>query len=237
MRTCSRNTCWLLALFCGMATGCQMMSRGHNVEGTRLYKQGSYRKALESFELAAQADPQSADAYYNMAATLHRMGVERKDQTLITKAEELYNRSLDIDPNHANTHRGLAVLLSDTGQSDRAFKLIKGWALRSPRNADARIELARLHHEIGQDATAELLLHDSLKINLKDSRAWAALGSLREHSGNQQQAIENYQKSISLNSFQPQLADRIARLNRFGPATTTDSGTRMVDQNWVPRQY
>jgi tetratricopeptide (TPR) repeat protein len=209
-----------------------MAADGQNLQGVRMYQQGQYEAAMQQFQQAVATNPSNADAYYNMAATLHRMGVARKDQNLLGQAETLYNQCLDFDENHVDCHRGLAVLLAETGRSDRAFALLKNWAIRSPNNADARIELARLYEEFGDRETARIQLTEAIHIDQHNARAWSALGRLREQSGDYVQALANYQRSYSLNRFQPEIAERIAALNRTvsgqqGP--TPPGGTRMVD--------
>lgn len=215
-----------------MSAGCKIAADGQNLAGVRNYQQGQYEAAMQRFQQAIAADPKNADAYYNMAATVHRMGTARNDQNLLAQAETLYNRCLDEDENHTDCHRGLAVLLAETGRSDRAFNLLKNWAIRSPQLADARIELARLYEEFGDSDTAKVHLTEALKIDQQSARAWNALGRLREQSGEYAQALANYQQSYSLNHFQPQVAERIAALNQTisgGVSPTPPGGTRMVN--------
>jgi tetratricopeptide (TPR) repeat protein len=194
--------------------GCKMAADGNNLEGVRLYQQGQLQPALQEFQKALSTHPQNADAYYNMAATLHRMGSQNGDQQTLTRAETLYNQCLDLDANHVDCHRGLAVLLVETGRPDRAFNLLKNWATAHPDVADARIELARLYEEFGDLETAKLHLNQAVMVDQHSDRAWAALGHLREEMGDTEQALANYQRSWNLNSFQKSVADRIAALNQ-----------------------
>lgn len=220
----------LLVLLVIPASGCKMAADGQNLQGVRLYQQGQYDAAMHTFQKAVASDPNNADAYYNMAATVHRMGVARNDSELLGQAETLYNRSLDLDPNNTECYRGLAVLLSETGRSDRAFTLLNNWTMRDPKNSDARIELARLHEEFGDVDKAKAQLAEALQVDQYSARAWNALGRLREQSGDYVQALANYQQSYSLNRFQPQVAERIASLNRSIAHNSTPQapGTRTV---------
>ena len=220
------------ALAMAVLAGCKMAADGQNLQGARLYQQGQYEAAMQRFQKALQTDPTNADAYYNLAATLHRLGIARNDQALLGQAETLYNQCLDINENHTDCYRGLAVLLAETGRSDRAFNLLKNWAARNPRTADARIELARLFEEFGDPDTAKQHLTEAIHIDQYNARAWNALGRLREQSGEYVQALADYQRSYNLNQFQPEIADRIAALNRtLGGGVDTirgNNGTRTV---------
>lgn len=210
----------LLIALVAMGAGCRMVSTGRNVDGVRYFQQGQYPVALQRFDAAMTADPKNADTYYNKAAVLHRMGLVNRDQNSLTQAESLYQQSLSLNPNHVDAHRGLAVLLTETGRVPQAFDLMKAWSGRSPTNADARVELARLYEEYGDPRSAETTLNDALAIDMRNWRAHAAPGRLREQSGDFGQALQNYERAYSLNHFQPELQQKIADVrSKVSPAT------------------
>jgi Flp pilus assembly protein TadD len=193
--------------------GCRWTSMGQNTMGVQLYQQGQFGEALQQFQAAQRTDPSNADTYYNLAATYHRLGVIQKDQNLIEQAERLYNQCLDIDPNHTDCHRALAVLLVESDRPDRAFALLKNWASANPTLAAPRVELARMHQEFGQLRVAEQMLDEALTIEPNNYLAWTERGRLREEAGDIEQALRNYNQSLALNGMQPQLYQRTASLN------------------------
>jgi len=204
----------LVAITATTLAGCQWASSGQNAQGRQLYEQGQYTAAMQQFQKAISTSPTDPDGYYNLAATEHRLGAQRQDRALLEQAEALYNQCLDHDPNHLECHRGLAVLLVDTGRPDKAFTLMKNWASQNPTLAEPRIELARLYEEYGDPATAKRYLEDAVQQDPNNSRAWLALGKIREGSGELTQAMANYQRSYSLNNMQPMVAERIAAISR-----------------------
>jgi len=198
--------------------GCRMVSQGRNVDGVRYFQQGQYPVALQRFDAALTIDPRNSDTYYNKAAVYHRMGLANRDQNLMSQAESLYNQCLDLNPDHVDCHRGLAVLLTETGRVDKGFTLLRNWTTRSPQNADARVELARLYEEYGDPRSAETALNEALLVDTRSWRAHAALGRLKEQTGDYAQALQNYERAYSLNRFQPELQRQIATLqSRVGP--------------------
>ncbi|MBC8352412.1 MAG: tetratricopeptide repeat protein [Planctomycetes bacterium] len=221
------------------STGCRIVADGQNIEGVRLQQQGQHHAALQRFQQAITSNPTNADAYYNMAATYHRVGVQQKDQRQLDQAESLYNQCLDLNENHVDCRRGLAVLLTETDRSDRAFNLLKNWANSSPQLADARVELARLYEESGDYETAKLHLNKAILLDQHNSRAWAALGNIREQLGDTQQALANYQRSYNLNGFQPGVAQRIASLSGvpIGGGVSGSGNTRIVTRPMPGRQF
>ncbi len=218
-----------------LGSGCNAVATGYNMQGARLYQQGQYYAAMEKFQAAMANNPADANAYYNLASTMHQLAATQHDPNLLVQAEALYNQCLDRNPNHAECHRALAVLLVQTERSERAFTLLKNWALRSPQDADARVELARLYQEFGDSKTAELQLQQAIQLDQHNTRAWTAMAVLRESKGDVQQAMANYQRAYALNGYNPALAQRIAALNRppasAAPLTAplAEGGTRTVD--------
>ena len=209
-----------------------MSSTGQNINGVRYYQQGQYHSAIQHFQQALANNPGNADAYYNLGATYHHLGRQNSDRSLLTQAEGLYHQCLDLSPDNADCYRALAVLLVQSGREDSAFTLLQRWAMRSSATPDARIELARLYEEFGDRQTAKRYLAEALEIDPTRSRAWAALGRLRESDGQYAQALTNYQHAYNLNRFQPGVAHRIAALQKdqtaggFAPDTRTVTNPR-----------
>lgn len=227
--TPARLLCACLALG---AAGCNsVQNQTLNSEGVALYRQGAYPQAAQKFQEAIAKRPDLGDGYYNLAAALHQSGVRHNRPDDLRQAEDLYNQALDRSPNHAECYRGLAVLLNETGRHDAAFRLLNNWSIASPQNPDPRIEIARLLEESERPQEAETQLVQAITIDPNNARALAALGRLRDEAGDHSQALQNYQRSLAVNRFQPQVAARVATLqSAAGSAATLStgpSGTRL----------
>jgi tetratricopeptide (TPR) repeat protein len=227
----------LTAAALAAGSGCsQMTAQALNSEGVRLYQAGNYQQAADHFQRAVASDPKSATSYYNLAAALHKSGKLTGQPNDLAQAERLYNQCLEYDPNHTECYRGLAVLLAETGRTDASFRLLEGWAARSPNLADPRIELARLLEEQNNTQLASARLVEALAIDPHNSRALTALGRLREVSGDRAQALANYQRSLALNRFQPEISSRVAALQAAGaglpasPLIAPTQAMRTADQ-------
>lgn len=143
---------WLVVMLSGLAAACgcnTFVATAYNGQGNELFQQGRYREALVQFQAAVQEDPGNADSYYNLAATYHCLGRYDNRRDEMEQAEAIYNQCLDRDPNHGSCYRGLAVLLAQEGRLSDAVRLLEGWSDRQPALADPKIELARLHQELG----------------------------------------------------------------------------------------
>jgi tetratricopeptide (TPR) repeat protein len=232
----------MLALGALSSAGCGMIAKGRNVDGVRYFQQANYQMAAQRFQAALQANPRDADGYYNLAAVTHRTGLQNKDPNLMVQAESLYNQCLDLNPNHVECRRGLAVLLTETNRTDRAIVMLKNWSVSSPKSSDAHIELARLYEETSDTRAAELQLNEALQLNPNDWRALAALGRIREQAGDYPQALANYQRAISINRSAPQLAERVAVLQKQYAAAPyvapiTQPLTGLPQTAAAPRRY
>lgn len=228
----------LLTLLPLLAAGCGFNAKSQNAAGVRMYQQGFYAGAQQRFQQAIYNDPTNADSYYNLAATVHKVGRVNQSQTELDQAESYYNQCLDHSANHRDCYRGLAVLLSEQGRSEEAFRLVQGWSMRSPALPDPKIELARLHQEYGDKESAKSSLLEALTVDPNNSRALAALGKLHEETGNLAQALSDYQRSLMYNREQPEVASRVAVLQpAFGNqmlAAPTVGGTRAVQMQNQP---
>ncbi|HUT12507.1 MAG TPA: tetratricopeptide repeat protein [Thermoguttaceae bacterium] len=225
------------------AAGCgSFLAQARNGEGVRLFEQQArYHDALREFQEASYADPTDPTGYYNQARTYHQLGLTGKDEADLTRAEDMYNLCLDVAEDYPSgfeardCYRGLAVLLAQQGRHDEAFRLIEGWADNRPDDPEAKIELARLCEEFGNQTEAETHLVDALKAEPHNARALAALGKISEEKGEPQQALRNYQRSLQSNRFQEQVASRVSVLQSTmgAPVSTTDSDgrTRLVDKD------
>jgi tetratricopeptide (TPR) repeat protein len=226
-----------VAIWCLAASGCSnVASQAANVEGVRLYQQGNYQQATDRFQQAIAQNPASPEGYYNLAAALHKTGTLYNRPSDLQQAEILYNQCLERDPNHAECHRGLAVLLTETNRQADAFRLLNSWASASPKSPEPKIELARLLEESGQVEQAKAQLVEALTVDPHNARALTALGRLRDQSGNYAQALADYQRSLAVNRFQPDVAARVAQLQGATAAVTpaAPSADPRTASGWQP---
>jgi tetratricopeptide (TPR) repeat protein len=228
----------LAAILFGL-TGCGGFgAQARNSEGVRLFQQARYQEAAKQFQEATYADPNNADAYYNLAATYHRIGRLEHRQADIDQAETYYNLCLDRNADHTDCYRGLAVLLAEQGRKEETFRLIEGWVQRQPGSADAKIELARLHEEFGNRQAAKDHLIDALAAQPDNARALTALGKIRDDAGETAQALANYQRSLVHDNRQPEVAARVTALQggtsagaAAPSAPAVSLGTRVADRS------
>jgi tetratricopeptide (TPR) repeat protein len=200
------------ALVVAACAGCGGMARNDNAEGVKLYQQGNYLGAVNSFQQSLARQPGNPDTFYNLGATYHQQAKLFGREADLQTAEQYYHLCLARNPSHEACQRALAVLLVEEKRSDEAVAQLNAWARAQPSNPTPHIELARLAEEHDNPQEAENQLIDALAIDPNNPRALVALGNLREASGDQAQALANYARALSTDPQQPTVAAKVASL-------------------------
>jgi Tfp pilus assembly protein PilF len=72
-----------------VSTGADPSAVTHNVEGIEHYNMAHWDEAKRHFEAAVKSDPKSAEAHYNMALALDKLGDHAKARGYFKRAGEL----------------------------------------------------------------------------------------------------------------------------------------------------
>jgi Tfp pilus assembly protein PilF len=86
------------------AAGANASAAQHNAEGIEHYNMGHYDVAKTHFEAATKADPGSAEAHYNLALALDKLGAHPEATAHFKKAAELAPGNSAI--NGSSAYRG-----------------------------------------------------------------------------------------------------------------------------------
>ena len=202
------------------AIGCHRLTANDSSEGVRLYQQGNYLGAVNSFQRALDQQPGNPDCFYNLGATYHQQAKLFSRPGDLETAEQYYHLCLARAPDHAACQRGLAVLLVETGRSDEAIDQLEQWAVQDPDSPEPHIEIARLCQEQGNLLAAEEQLAAALAVDPDNSRALVARGQMREAAGDTQQALASYSRALELDRNQPTVMVKVATLQDEAAAAT-----------------
>lgn len=213
-----RTRAWLLAAALVVPlVGCNFEGKRLNGQGVHLFQQGNLDASQVAFQQALQHDPQNSNIYYNLGRVHQQRGKQLQSQADLQKAESYFHLALDQDDNNRDCYRALAVLLLEQDRAEQAFTLLEGWAMRSPKSAEPRIELARLYEEFNELEPAKEKLMEALKLEPNHPRALAALGNIHERQGDYAQALADYKRSLYYDQQQPEVASRVAALQLSMP--------------------
>lgn len=210
-------------------SGCNAAARFQNIRGRQAYETGNYTEAAARFQRALMRKPYDSNALYNLGATYHAVAKYTRNGGLLVPAEEYYRQAIAADPRYSDAHRGLAVLLAETGRTEAAFDLVRTWQQRNPGSAEPLVEMARLYQEFGDRRQATQFLTDALVRDAQNPRALTALAHLRELDGQYQLALQNYYLAYQSNPNQPAVAAKIAQLQNQLQIQSVNS----PDQRWA----
>jgi Tfp pilus assembly protein PilF len=79
-----------------LKTAAGSKAESHNAQGIEHYNQGHWDVAKKHFMEAAKADPQSAEAHYNVALTLDKSGDHKSATEHFMKAHDLGKDNAEI---------------------------------------------------------------------------------------------------------------------------------------------
>lgn len=142
-------------------------------------KLAAYREGVELAQKAIDADDNNADAHFAMFANQGRImlyeGVIANPATLVRATREL-NRTLEIDPNHADAlaakggmYRQLPWILG--GSKEKASEyLARSVELDYEHACGARIELAELYVDLGYPERSVPLLKKAVEVAKRDNK-------------------------------------------------------------------
>ncbi|MEM9410803.1 MAG: hypothetical protein AAGA30_06795, partial [Planctomycetota bacterium] len=166
-------------------------------------------------------------ANHTLGSTDYQLGNQSNNSEWIAQSEQLFRQAISINDQHVPAHRSLAALLVETDRQKFAFDLVDDWRNRYPRSAEPLIEIARLYQEYGDNRRATDFLSDAVRLDSQNVRALKALGHVREAQGQLNLALENYNRALSLDNTQydiaqraQQISTRLAQLQNLGPTTT-----------------
>lgn len=97
----------------------------HFSRGVQAYEKQDYLLAIEEFKKSIEAAPSDPTTYCNLGYTYYDMGI-------LDKAFEYQHKAIDIDPNLAYAHYGLALTYMRWGDNNKAIQHFKDYLRIEP---------------------------------------------------------------------------------------------------------
>ncbi len=86
------------------------ISDHYNRQGNARHKNGDYEDAVNSYQRAAEYNPDDAGSRYGMGRTYENMARRGNDETMMRQAKNAYREALAINPGHRKSRDALARL-------------------------------------------------------------------------------------------------------------------------------
>lgn len=173
--------------------------------GQEYFAAANYDKARVEFRNALQITPNDAEARFMSGFTAEKLGDLRT-------AGNMYQATIDVDPEHARARANLGRMLVFAGAPSRALELVEPAIVKHPDDAElltvrgaARIQLK---DKEGALADAE----HAVKVAPENANAVALLASLYRQSDQTDRAIELIRQVLEKKPEEVELREVLARL-------------------------
>jgi len=178
-------------------------SINHSLKMNRKNNKGKKRKSSSGKEMLqkrnASPNKLSIDtgSEFKKALLYHKSGQ-------IHKAEEIYKRILEVNPNHSDSLCLLGIIAHQTNKNDIAVNLISKAIRRNPGNPIYYSNLGNALKDQGKLVEAISSYQKALEIRPDFAEVYSNMGNVFKEQGKLTEAIHSYQKVLEI---KPDLAE------------------------------
>lgn len=122
----------------------------------------------------------------------------------LSEAQNLYQRILQVEPNHAIALHFLGVIAHQTGKHSAAAELILQAIELAPTISAFHNNLGEAYRALGQNEKAVAAYQEALRLDPSDYRAQTNIGTAFNHLQRFAEAESNYRKAIALKPHLPE---------------------------------
>ena len=146
----------------------------------------------------------------------------------IDEAEAHYRRAIEIDPNYAEAHNNLGLLLDDRGRRAEAAEQFRKALEINPQYVQAHNNLGVLLMNQGMMADAIVQFRAAVALDPKFDLAHGNLGRALSHQGQNTAAAAELRAFLRLQPDQPQVLVWLAWILATAPEDAVRSGQEAV---------
>ncbi|TSD00925.1 MAG: TPR Domain containing protein [Parcubacteria group bacterium Athens0714_25] len=174
-------------------------------ENAGLYVFESNKKALENYERAAQLDPKNPSLYAKMGKVRMTLSQAMEDgdekKAYLEETKKILEKSIELKKDFSAGYYNLSLLEEQMGTMDESVGNMEKAVVLSPSDANVVFNLGRLYQKRGGEndlKKAEAIFKKILEINKDDVNTNFSLGLLYEKTNRADEAVNQYQKVVSL---------------------------------------
>ena len=162
-------------------------------EGIKQLQNENYGAALTTFNAIAKSDPKNGTIYYYIGEVSYQTDAP-------AEAEKAYKKGLTINPQCAECKVGLGKLMLDQGKVTEADEYFESASRMDKKNPEifAMIGEAYLYNKKPNGNKAVTYLTMARDMNPKIARYWAHLGDAYKLTGDNGEAMTNYERAVEL---------------------------------------
>ena len=127
------------------------------------------------------------------------LAVQKYQKNDIKEAQNLYNKILEIDPNHSQALNNIAVIFTKLKDYQKAKDCFEKAIKINPNYADAHYNLGNIFKELGEYQKAKNYFEKTIEINPNYVDALNNLGNIFKKLGENEKAKNCFEKAIKIN--------------------------------------
>jgi tetratricopeptide (TPR) repeat protein len=159
--------------------------------GDAALKAGDLAGAVQAYQSALAADPNSADAHFALGNIYVQEG-------RLNDAKAAYEAALKAKPDLTSARANLGVAYYQMGQFDQAVEQYNQVLKTNPQDAETLYLLAAVRLQQKNHAEAEQLLLKARDIKPDLPEVYYGLGTVYELTGRKDQAIASFEKFLQI---------------------------------------
>lgn len=212
------------------------MTQAAFAKAMQYLRSGRPRAAVDAFSEVLAADPDDADAHAWLALALlqtRRLHAARIEAELAVgiradgpvplyvlghvrlaernwkDAEQVFRRLLEVEPDDAENHRGLAQVFLAQGRKDAALEALERARALAPDSPHVLADIAELHFAAGRIDEAETAATEALGLHAEHADALVVMGHVLLSRG---QKVEAKEHALTVLRHRPDHAGALALL-------------------------
>jgi tetratricopeptide (TPR) repeat protein len=174
-------------------------------DGIKLYNNGNeqnYRKAVALFEQALATEPTLSKAAFYAGLTYNALFDQEK-------AQQAYQKAIQIDPDYAQARANYGGMLLDIGSTDEAIRQFNAVLQRDPNHAVALTLLAQAYRLKDLHPQAIEAARKAIKLNPRTAEPHMWLADSLRSTGKFDEAHAEYDQYLKLSDFDSKLAGKL----------------------------
>ncbi|SVB67358.1 uncharacterized protein METZ01_LOCUS220212, partial [marine metagenome] len=163
----------------------------HLAKAADFHQKDQLGQAIEHYQHAAEADPANTSLLRMLAGALC-------ENSQVDQARGTLERAIRLQPDDAETHHELGLLLSGLGQNEQALGPYRRAMELQPDCADFHFNRGNAHYALGQAADAKSAFQQATKLDPALAAAHFNLGQVAQDEGDFLTAAQAYKRAVDL---------------------------------------
>jgi tetratricopeptide (TPR) repeat protein len=187
------------------------------------YLSGAEEWMITSFTEAVKLQPQNPYTYFELGRSYSLLvdftlnqGDTKENQAkaldYLNKAEEQFNKAVEVKSDYAPAHYQLALIYDRKGQIDSAINKMEITKVNYPNDIGVAFQLGLLYYKKQDMAKSQAEFERAVSLDQNYSNARYFLGLIYDKAGNKAAAIDQFQRVAQLNPDNQEVKNILANL-------------------------